>query len=373
MRVDVQPTAISAGGTVMTVEVQLAPQDRGRIGNQARIRIKLNQGSKTLAHILQDVDFDNQGMTRMEYTWPPGSYELTLTIESLRGTALGLWVGQIDIPANLDQAPNPPPAEPKVEEPKTETNTPAVGSAPEAVTAATVPVVASAPPPPKNPVTATEGAAAATPPPQAPVQASETIPENPEPSTATPATEPPPTAASAAEPAPIPEAKDEIPPPQPVAAITASASGPVYALVLDIDSSDIELTDRAAELRASIDRRIENLTPVIIQGGDSNPALTLGRALETLRLNPESKAIIVLTDARRKSSRSEWKTIDTSVQNAGVPIFVIGLWNSEFNPGTRKQFKRLATDSGGRSYVLQPAESPARALEMMESVLIASP
>jgi hypothetical protein len=90
-------------------------------------------------------------------------------------------------------------------------------------------------------------------------------------------------------------------------------------------------------------------------------------------LNPESKAIIVLTGARRKSSRSEWKTIAASVQYGGVPIFVIGLWNDEFNPGTRKQYKRLATDSGGRSYVLQPAESPARALEMLESALAAGP
>ena len=373
MRVDVQPTAINADGTVVTIEVQLAPQDRGRIGHQARMRIKLNRGTKTLAHILRDIDFDGQGMTRMELTWPPGTFELTLTIESLRGTAQGLWVGQIDIPETLDQAPTPPPPEPTVEAPIAETNTPSVTSEPEAVAVAAAPVVTSAPAAPKSPVTAVEAAAVTTPPAPAPVQASEAVPTAPAPSVPTPAAEPLPVVTAAAEPAPIPEAKDAVPPPQPVATPAPKASGPVYALVLDIDPSDIELADRAAELTASIHRRVENATPIIIQGGNSNPTLGLSRALETLRLNQESIAIIVLTDARRKSSRSEWKTIAASVQSAQIPIFVIGLWNDEFDPGTRKQFKRLATDSGGRSYVLQPAESPVRALEMLESALNVSP
>ncbi len=312
MRVDVQPSAITPEGTMMTIEVQLAPQDRGRIGDQARMRIKLNQGSKALVHILQDVDFDNRGMTRMEYLWPPGSYELLLTIESLRGTATGLWVGPVVIPESLDQTPAAPPAEPKVEEPKTETKTPVQSSLADAASAAVAaaPVVASAPPSAKAPVAETK---------------------------------------------------------KTVATQTPRNSGPVYALVLDIDSSDLELADRAAELRASIDRRFEDATPIIIQGGDSNPTVAISRALKVLEFEPETKGIIVLTDARRKASHSQWKTIVASVQSSKIPIFVIGLWNDEFNPGTRKQFKRLATDSGGRSYVLQPAESPARALEMVES------
>jgi len=321
MRVDVQPTAIAAEGTVMTVEVQLAPSDRGRIGRQARLRVKLTQGTKTTAHILQDIDFDDQGKTRMEYTWPPGRYELGLTVEGLRGTAQGLWVGHIEIPESLDQAPTPPPAEPTVEAPIAEIDAPSVTSGPEAVAPAAAPVVVSAPPPPKSPGTATETAA----------------------ETASPVTTP------------------------------VQASSPVYALVLDIDPSDIELAERAADLRSSIDRRFEKLTPIVIQAGDSSPTMALNRALAVLQPASDSRAIIVISDVRRKASRSEWKKITASVQDTKIPVFVIGLWNDEFDPGTRKQFKRLATDSGGRSYLLQPAESPVRALEMLDSVLNANP
>ncbi len=371
MRVDVQPTAIVADGTVMTVEVQLAPSDRGRIGRQARMRVKLTQGTKTTAHILQDVDFDDQGMTRMEYTWPPGSYELSLTVESLRGTAQGLWVGHVDVPESLDQPPTSAPPEPKVETPRAETGAPAATPLPEAGAAAlaAAPVVATAGPQPKSPATATEKAAVTAPPKPAPILPTETIPPTPEPSVPTLAADPSPMATPAAEPTPIPQAKDEVPPPQPVAAKTPKASGPVYALILDIDPSDIEIADRTASLRASINRRAENVTPIIIQAGDSDPTLAVRRALDILRPHPESKAIVVITDVRRKASRSEWKKTAASVQSAEIPIFVIGLWNDEFDPGTRKQFKRLATDSGGRSYLLQPSESPARALEMLDSAL----
>ncbi len=350
MRVDVQPTTIAADGTVMTVEVQLAPSDRGRIGRQARLRVKLTQGTKTTAHILQDIDFDDQGMTRMEYTWPPGSYDLSLTVEGLRGTAQGLWVGHIDIPESLDRGPTLAAPEPKIEAPKTETIAPAETPLPEAPAAAVaaVPVAASAGAEPINHTTAADKSAEITPPAPPPMKAPEAIVLT-----------------------PVPEAKDEVPTPKPVAAKTPKASGPVYALVLDIDPSDIEITDRAASLRADIKRRAESVTPIIVQAGDSNPTLAINRALAVVEPHSEARAIIVITDVRRKASRSQWKTSAASVQSAKIPIFVIGLWNDEFDPRTRKQFKRLATDSGGRSYLLQPAESPARALEMLDDKLLA--
>lgn len=373
MRVDVKTTAITTDGTVMTIEVQLAPQDRGRIGHQARMRVKLNRGSKTLAHILQDVDFDDQGMTRMEHTWPPGSYELVLTIEGLRGATHGLWVGDIDIPKSLDQVPTSELPESKVETPRTEAPAPPLTSQPEAVAVAAAPIAASAPSPPKIPVTANETAAETAPPTPAPKQAPESTPQPPDPVAPTQAAEPSPSEMASAVPAPVPEIQDQVPPPQPVAAPSPRTSGPVYALVLDIERSDIEIADRTADLKASIDRRIEDVAPIILQGGDSNPTLAITRALDTLQPYPEARAIIVITDVRRKASRSQWKTISAAVQGAKIPIFVIGLWNDAFDPGTRKQFKGLATDSGGRSYVLQPAESPSRALEMLDSALKGGP
>ncbi len=380
MRVDVQPAAVTADGTVMTIEVQLAPQDRGRIGRQARMRVKLNRGAKTLHHILSDIDFDTEGTTRVEYTWPPGSYELTLTIESLRGGAQGLWAGQVDVPESLDRAPAPAPPEPKVETPAEGPSAPSTTSSPVATAAVTAaPVVAPAPPPTESPATATEKAAPAAStaptatdsavPEPSPPQASATTPSTPEPPDPVPAAAPSPAPAPAAEPTQLPQVRDEVPAPQPVATPAPRADSPVYALVLDIDSSDFEIADRAADLEAAIGRRVENVTPIIIKAGDSNPTLAISRALDLLRPHSEARFITVITDVRRKASRSEWKKAAASVQDAGIPVFVIALWNDRFNPGTRKQFKRLTTDSGGRSYLLQPSESPARALEMFESAL----
>ncbi len=369
MRVDVRPTAIVPEGTVMTVEVQVAPQDRGRTGHQARMRIRLNQGTKTLVHILSDIDFDAEGMTRVEYTWPPGSYELTLTVESLRGTALGLWNSKVDVPDTLDQIPAS--TAPKTE-PPTETSPGPITPPPQAAAVAPA-VVATARPQPKSPATTIEKATVSAPPKAAPILPPEATPPTPEPSVPIPAADPPPLAAPAAEPTPIPREDHEVPPMQPVAAPAPRADGPVYALVLDIDSSDMEIVDRAAELRTSIDRRIENASPIIIQAGDSDPTLAVKRALDILRPHPETRAIIVISDVRRKASRSQWKATVASVQSADLPVFVIGLWNDDFDAGTRKHFKRLATDSGGRSYLLQPSESPTRALEMLDSVLNASP
>jgi len=359
MRVDVRPTAITADGTEMTLKVQVAPQDRGRIGRQARMRVKLDRHSKTIAHILSDIDFDTNGTARKEFTWPPGTYELTLTIESLHGATQGLWAHSIEVPESLDQIPIS-----KKPKPTEETTT----AEPDAT-----------PPPPKTQPTALAGGAAAvatqtpTKNPEGPgtttapleqkhIPAVETlspVPEHPE---QTPAIDPSLGMAPDTEPTPAAHATDDAPVERPV----VQPSGPVFALVLDIDPVDAEIADRTADLRGAIERRLGDLTPVIIQPGTSDPTLGINQVLDVLKLQSDARAIVLITDGRRTSSRSDWKNCAASTRNAGIPVFVFGLWNDQFDPGTRRQLSRLAKKSGGRSYVLQPAESPARALAMLE-------
>lgn len=379
MRVDVQPTAIAADGTVTTLEVQLAPSDRGRIGRQARLRIKLFLGTKPVVHILQDIDFDDQGSSRVEHTWPPGTYRLSLTIEGLRGTTQGFWEGEIQIPENLNPAPAPAPAPaPETIEPQSQPsvrseNPPTPPPPPEAVApiATTAPVVTSRKVEENKPTPTAETTNAVSPPGEVPTTTPKSTPVAAEPPPPIPATEPITVAAPAAQPTPAPPAtaSPPIPTPRPVATSPPDPSGPVYALVLDIDPSDFEVSDRAAGLRASIDHNTVNVAPLVVQPGDPDPTVAIGRALKILRPTSEPQAIVVLSDVRRKAPRSKWKEIEALVQASGLPVFVIGLWNDQSHPGTRKQFKNLATGSGGRSYQLQPSESPARVLEMLNPVL----
>jgi hypothetical protein len=366
MRVDVRPTAIIADGTEMTLEVQVAPQDRSRIGRQARMRVKLDRHSKTVVHVLSDIDFDTNGITRKKFTWPPGAYELTLTIENLHGAELGLWVHSIEVPESLNQVSASKQPKPTEESTTVEPDT--------------------TPPPPKTQSTTLTGGAAGgvtqepakipekprtttAPLEQKHIPAVETLSPVPEHLGQTPAIDPSLGMAPNTEPTLAAQATDDAPVERPV----IQPSGPVFALVLDIDPADAEIADRTADLRGAIERRLGDLTAVIIQPGASDPTLGINQGLEILRSLSDARAIVLITDGRRTASRSDWKNSAASTLSAGIPIFVFGLWNDQFDPGTRRQLSRLAEKNGGRSYVLQPAESPARALAMLEPIQPAGP
>ena len=63
--------------------------------------------------------------------------------------------------------------------------------------------------------------------------------------------------------------------------------------------------------------------------------------------------LVVLTDGRNEPSKDEWQQATDSAGAAGVPIFVVALWDDDFNNRSRKNLKKLTEISGGSLFLVQ--------------------
>ena len=63
--------------------------------------------------------------------------------------------------------------------------------------------------------------------------------------------------------------------------------------------------------------------------------------------------LVLLTDGRNQPSKEEWQRATDAAGAAGVPVFVIALWDEDFNNQTRKNLKKLAEISGGSLFLVQ--------------------
>ena len=102
-----QPLALSAnvealgqgaGGTVMGVVFQIAPEDRKRAGERVRIVLTLHQEGEIVDRHTAVVAIQSDGSVLLYREWAPGSYELQLQIASLTGTSTGVWFGEVEVP-----------------------------------------------------------------------------------------------------------------------------------------------------------------------------------------------------------------------------------------------------------------------------------
>lgn len=137
LRVDLEPTENRGDATALEVVVQVAPEDRARLGASAWLELELRRGRETVERVSRAVEVDGHGRVRLEALWPAGSYELDVEIRSARGDARGLWSDRVTVPA-LGPAPEPtPPPEPtaRPSPPPTPTPPPAVDPEPEAAPA----------------------------------------------------------------------------------------------------------------------------------------------------------------------------------------------------------------------------------------------
>jgi len=62
--------------------------------------------------------------------------------------------------------------------------------------------------------------------------------------------------------------------------------------------------------------------------------------------------LVVVTDGGDIASKADWKTATAAAENAGVPVFVIGLRDTGFGSRARSNLGRLADTTGGRRYFL---------------------
>jgi hypothetical protein len=105
MRVEMAVLQELDGDTLVALTLQVAPEDRSRIGANAMVETELMHGAVDVAPQLWAVKLEDDGSARIEIAWPPGEYELRVTIASPSGSDSGLWVGKVNIPRFGKPAP----------------------------------------------------------------------------------------------------------------------------------------------------------------------------------------------------------------------------------------------------------------------------
>jgi len=128
LRVDLEPVRPAGADTVMAIAVQVAPEDRGRLGREAWLRIDLTTDGAVVDRVARPVEVED-GRASVEAAWPPGTYDLRVDLESADGAHTGFWVTEVEVPRLAPQEPAPvseappgtPPATPApVAEPREE-------------------------------------------------------------------------------------------------------------------------------------------------------------------------------------------------------------------------------------------------------------
>lgn len=107
IRAEVAPLGSGSVGTVVGVAVQVAPEDRARLGERARITTTVLKGEEILDRGSAVVEMSLDGSALLYREWPAGECEIRVAVESLDGALAGAWVGTVVIP-KMDEAFEPP-------------------------------------------------------------------------------------------------------------------------------------------------------------------------------------------------------------------------------------------------------------------------
>jgi len=380
MRVEVQAVGASGSETTVRITVQIAPEDRLRIGEEALIQGELTRGKRTIQRLVRTVRVADNGDAVIETQWPPGTYELRIDVESSDGQASGFWIGTVEVPRREPVAPPPTPA-PARENGITDAATAAAAADADAARRKSTPE-----------------------PPAAVREISE--PEPPE---------------AAPEPMPSPV------PPAPAGDLGwgAGMSNLAGITVVVTDRNQPILGLRADDLRLKVDGRD---TPIELAGDRSEAPLWLGLAIDasgsmadvlpvvnryltsfalratggvfvvkgedqprraldwgatptdvanqlglvggsdegdlaamvTMALAQFDtrigrKVLLVVTDGGDVASKDGWRIAAEAAEAAGVPVMVIGFRNDRLSERTRTSLERIAASTGGRSYFLADA------------------
>jgi hypothetical protein len=105
LRVETAAIRSEGEGTVMSVTVQVAPEDRSRLGRDVWVQCELLRGGRRVQRLARALDLDESGQAGLEVAWPAGDFELRVTIEGAGDRAAGVWVGPLSVPAMGPGAP----------------------------------------------------------------------------------------------------------------------------------------------------------------------------------------------------------------------------------------------------------------------------
>jgi VWFA-related protein len=96
MRVDTEAIRSVGELTAVALVIQIAPEDRVRVGTDAWVKAELRDGDTVVDRLERAAAVDQHGVVRLESVWSPGEYSLRVDVGGTRGT--GFWRGRISVP-----------------------------------------------------------------------------------------------------------------------------------------------------------------------------------------------------------------------------------------------------------------------------------
>ena len=95
VRVEVQSLGRGEVGTVVGIALQIAPEDRTRVGARALVEISLSSKGEVIDAHSAVVELALDGSALLYREWPVGEGEVRLTVRSLEGSVGGAWSGSV--------------------------------------------------------------------------------------------------------------------------------------------------------------------------------------------------------------------------------------------------------------------------------------
>ncbi len=384
MRVETEILGPAGENTALALIIQIAPEDRPRVGRDAWLKLVLRQAGDVVESYDLGVDVDSSGVVRYMLTMAPGRYQVRADIEGINGN--GFWTGTIDIPAPgpVPQPPQEPAPTPAPAPPELPTPSPSEPARP-----ATEPVVV-----------AVQTPSAKAPEPPQPVATPRSILAQPSIPAATSTKDPLIVYSSNSDPELVEVTMMAIEDNRPltglgsqhlrlrvdggdvaIAALNSSAQAPL-SIGLAIDTSGsmaarlgnlIRPLNRFAARGAGDTGRFfvltqdvspdlvldwgqvpSQLASAVVAGsaGESDLAGMISAALKPFSGRRGRKFLVLVSDGGDTASRAAWKGAFEAVQRAGVPILVIGFKGDQLSNRTRSNLENVANISGGKSYFL---------------------
>ncbi len=95
VRVEVQPLGRGEVGTVVGIALQIAPEDRARVGARAMVEVWLVAGDEVADTHSAVLELAPDGSALFYREWPVGVGEVRLSVRSLDGSVGGAWSGAV--------------------------------------------------------------------------------------------------------------------------------------------------------------------------------------------------------------------------------------------------------------------------------------
>ena len=97
LSVEVRQLGRGADGTVVGIVIQIAPEDRPRVGERGRVLVTLLDGEDIVDRHAAVVAVGSDGSATLYREWPPGSYELQVGLAAAERPSSGVWFGNIAV------------------------------------------------------------------------------------------------------------------------------------------------------------------------------------------------------------------------------------------------------------------------------------